>query len=659
MIRHRCLATATALAASFVLILAPSAGAQSSAGPEPAPLPPPVAAPADTPYPGTIALTVNLTDTTDRAITVNETIPVETGAMHGGEITLLYPQWLPGTHAPEGPIQAIAGLVITANGQGIPWVRDRVNMYAFHVHVPEGTHSLDVQFDYLSPIRPADGRISISHVMADLAWNTVVLYPAGYFARDIHVTPTVVLPADWKYATALETDATDGATVHFKQTTLNTLVDSPLVAGEHYRRVNLSTGPDNQVFLDVFADEAKDLEITPEELRLHQNLTVQAQRLFASHHYNHYDFLFMLTNTLGGQGLEHHQSSEDGTHVNYFTDWNAGIAERDLLAHEYTHSWNGKFRRPNDLWRPAFNMPEQDDLLWVYEGLTQYWGEVLTARSGMRSPEDTRDVLAAIAASFQDSPGRDWRPLIDTTNQEILSQRRPVSWGSWQRGEDYYMEGVLIWLDADTKIRELSGGKKSLDDFARQFYGIDNGSFITHTYDFDDIVAALNKVQPFDWTNFLRTRVYELHAQVPMAGFTQGGYTLVYNDTEPAWAKHGLPARFGTSFATSIGFSVMSDGSIGRMQWGSPAFKAGLTPGMHLVAVNGDAVGGNGAGAGDLLKEAIVKAEKNTKPIHFLVSDGGKVFNVDVDYHSGLRYPHLERVSGTTDRLDTILAPVQ
>jgi predicted metalloprotease with PDZ domain len=652
--RHRWhLTTALAVALASISTFTHPAPAQNSAGPEPALLPPPVIAPADTPYPGTISLTVNVTNTTDRVATVNETIPVR-----AGKLTLLYPQWLPGEHAPEGPIQAMAGLFISADGKRLPWLRDRVNMFAFHVNVPDGTTSLDVKFDYLSPIQPQDGRVSISHAMVDLEWNTVVLYPAGHYSRDIRITPTVVLPADWKFATALETDSRDGDTVHFKPTTLNTLVDSPLAAGEYYRREDLSTGPGNQVFLDVFADKPKDLDITPEELQLHKNLTVQAQKLFDSHHYTHYNFLFFLSNTLGSQGLEHHQSSEDGTNANYFTDWKAGVADRDLLAHEYTHSWNGKFRRPNDLWRPAFNMPEQDNLLWVYEGLTQYWGEVLTARAGMRTPQETREVLAGIAASFEDSPGRDWRPLIDTTNQEILSERRPVSWVSWQREEDYYMEGVLIWLDADTKIRELSGGKKSLDDFAKLFFGIDNGSFITRTYDFNDIVTALNKVQPYDWAKFLRTLVYELHPQVPLAGFTQGGYKLVYNDTQPPWDKPTHFSRFGASFATSIGFILKHSGTIADVQWDSPAFKAGIVPGMQIVAVNGNAMGGNGDSA-DVVKDAILQAEKSSQPIHFVVKKDGTVRNIDVDYRGGLRYAHLERIPGTPDLLDAILAPVK
>ena len=654
MVHRWCLLTAAAVTAALVPSFTHFAVAQSSAGPEPVPLPPSVVAPVDSPYPGTIALTVNLSNTTDRVVTVDETVPVR-----AGKLTLLYPQWLPGNHAPEGPIQALAGLEITASGQRVPWVRDRVNMYAFHVNVPEGVTSLNVKFDYLSPIGPQVGMVQMSHVMANLEWNTVVLYPAGHFSRDIEVTPTVVLPAGWKYATALTTVSESNGTVHFKETTLNTLVDSPVDAGEYYKRVDLSTGPDNQVFLDCFADEPKDLNITPDELQLHKNLTVQAQRLFASHHYDHYDFLFTVSNRLGEQGLEHHQSSEDGIHANYFTDWKAGVAERDLLAHEYTHSWNGKFRRPDDLWRPAFNMPEQDDLLWVYEGLTQYWGEVLTARSGMRTPEQSRDILAAIAASFEDSPGRNWRPLIDTTNEEILSERRPVSWVSWVREEDYYMEGALIWLEADTKIRALSGGKKSLDDFAKEFYGIDNGSFITHTYDLNDIVTALNKVQPYDWATFFRTLVYQLHPQVPLAGFTEGGYKLVYNDIEPSWEKQSGAGRRGISFATSIGIRIAHDGDISGVQWGSPAFKAGLTPGMQIMAIDGKALDGHAGGQGSVMKDAILGAEKSTEPIHFVVKKGGRVFDVNVDYHGGLRYPHLERIAGTPDRLDAILAAVK
>jgi predicted metalloprotease with PDZ domain len=643
---------AACMAALASLSFPIAVAAQSAAGPEPVPMPPPITAPVDTPYPGSISLAVNLTNTVDRVANVHETIPVR-----AGKLTLLYPEWIPGNHSPTGPIENLADLVITANGQRIPWERDRVDIYAFHVDVPAGASSLDVDFIYLSATAPRDGRIEFSAALSNLSWNTVVLYPAGHFSRQIHLSSSVVLPHGWHYATALETASQDGDTVRFKDTTLNTLVDSPLVAGMYFKRIDLSTARDNKVYLDVFADEAKDLEATPEVVQAHKNLAIQAQKLFASHHYDHYDFLFFLSDTVGGQGLEHHQSSEDGTRSNYFTDYSFNRGN-DLLGHEYTHSWNGKFRRPADLWTPNFNVPMRDDLLWVYEGLTQYWGYVLTARSGLRTPDATRDQMAGIAANFETDPGRKWRPLVDTTNQPTISQRRPVSWVSLQRQEDYYMEGLLIWLDADTKIRELSNGQKSLDDFAKSFYGVDNGSYVTYPYSFEDVVAAMDKVQAYDWATFFKTRVYDLHPEVPENGFTQGGYKLVYNDDPPAGerGRGGQGAemgRFGMSFANSLGLSAMPDGTVVNVVWDSPAFKAGIVPGVQIIAIGSDTF------VPQKLREAILKAEKGTDPIALLVKNGDKVNTVNLDYHNGLRIPHLERVDGTQDRLDDILKPVQ
>jgi predicted metalloprotease with PDZ domain len=636
-----------ALLAIFCVVLAPLSYSQEYAGPQPVPMPPAIKAPVDEPYPGgTIGLAVSVADLTGRVISVKETIPVQPG-----ELTLLYPAWIPGNHSPTGPISEFAGLEVRANGKSVPWTRDRVNMYAFHINAPDGARTLEAKFDYLSPLKATQGRIAFSSNMIDLSWNTVVLYPAGYFSRDITFAPTIQLPEGWHFASALEVASQSGSLVRFKDTTLNTLVDSPLYAGANYLREDLSTGPSNQVFLDVFADSPKDLAITPEELQLHRNLVEQAAKLFDSHHYSHYDFLFSLSDTLGGEGLEHHQSSEDGTRANYFTDWAAGVRGRDLLGHEYTHSWNGKFRRPADLWTPNFNVPMRDDLLWVYEGLTQYWGYVLTARSGMRTPAETRDLIASIAANFEVSPGRDWRPLVDTTNQPMVSQRRPVTWPNWLRGEDYYMEGLLVWLDADTKIRELSGGKKSLDDFARTFYGIDNGSYITRTYTFEDIVAALNSVQPYDWAGFLRKRVYELHPQTPEEGITQGGYRLMFGDTPPKWLKVSERPDSFVNFATSLGIAVKSTGELGTVWWESPAFKADLTPDMNVVGVDGKAF------SIEVLRAAILQAEKNTAPLKLLVKRGNDFQTVEIDYHGGLRYPSLSRVEGKPDLLDNILAP--
>jgi predicted metalloprotease with PDZ domain len=636
----------TAVLALFFLALTSLSYSQSSSGPQPALIPPPVRAPIDQPYPGTIRVTVDATDVVHRVIGAEETIPV-----HPGELTLLYPQWIPGNHSPTGPISNFAGLEVSAAGKRIRWLRDRVNMYAFHIHVPSGVNVLDVKYQYLSPLRPDEGRIAFSSNILDLSWNTVLLYPAGHFSRDIEYAPGIRLPQGWRFATALEVSSQSGSLVRFKDVPLNTLVDSPLYAGVNYKREDLSTGPNNQVFLDVFADSPKDLAITPEELKLHRNLVQQAAQLFHSHHYRHYDLLFSVSDIMGGEGLEHHQSSEDSTRANYFTDWQAGVDERDLLAHEYTHSWNGKFRRPADLWTPNFNVPMQDDLLWVYEGLTQYWGYVLTARSGLRTPSETRDLIADIAADFDASRGRTWRPLVDTTNQPIISQRRPVTWVSWLRDEDYYEEGLLIWLDVDTKIRQLSGGKKSLDDFARVFYGVDNGSYVTRTYDFNDIVSALNSVEPYDWRSFLRTRVYQLAPRTPVGGITRGGYRLTYTDTPPAWLKHAYTPQSYVSFATSLGFSVKENGELGSVWWDSPAYDAGITPDMRLQAVNGKAF------TLDVLRDAIRDAEKSASPIRLLVRRGNLLRTVPVDYHGGLRYPKLSRVQGTPDLLDAILAP--
>jgi predicted metalloprotease with PDZ domain len=589
-----------------------------------------------------------VTNIRDRVVNVHETVPVE-----AGKFTLLYPEWIPGNHSPTGPIAKLAGLVITADGKRVNWVRDRVNVYAFHVEVPAGAKTLAVNFQYLAPLKRDQGRISESPKIIDLQWSDVVLYPAGYFSRRINFAPSIKLPDGWKFASALEVGSEEGSLVHFKDVPLNTLVDSPLYAGVNYQRKDLSTGPDNRVFLDVFADTPEDLAITPEELQLHRNLTVQAQKLYASHHYNHYDFLFLLSDTVGGIGLEHHQSSEDGTRANYFTDWAAGVPGRDLLAHEYTHSWNGKFRRPADLWTPNFNVPMQDGLLWVYEGMTQYWGYVLTARSGLRTAAETRDLIARVAANFELSAGRDWRPLIDTTNQPTISQRAPVSWVTWQRPEDYYTEGMLIWLDADTKIRELSGGKKSLDDFAKLFLGIGNGSFITQTYTLKDLIAALNTVQPYDWTSFFQTRVDDIEPHAPEDGITRGGYRLAYSDTPPDWLKHAERPDMGVNFSTSIGISVRADGVLTNVSWDSLAFKAGITPDMQITAINSIAF------KPDVLRKALTDAEKSRTALRLLVKRGDEFQTIDIDYHGGVRYPKLERIEGTPDRLDAILAPVK
>lgn len=645
--------TAAFFAAASIILTA-TLYAQRSSGPQPVPLPSPIAVPADTPYPGTISLVVDFANITDRVLNVHETIPIK-----ARDLTLLYPEWLPGTHSPSNPVAQLAGLVVTANGKRVPWQRDRVDMYAFHIEAPKEATSLEVDFQFLASLDPKRSRISSK--FADITWNSVLLYPAGYFSRDIKFEASLRLPEGWQFACSLDPKSQNGNLVQFKETTLNTLIDSPLYAGAYFKRLDLSTGPDNPVFLDVFADKPADLEITPDELQYHKNLVVEAQKLFNSRHYDRYDFLFSVSDVVSGKGLEHHQSSEDGSRANYFTDWGANVSGRALLPHEYTHSWNGKFRRPADLWTPNFNVPMRNDLLWVYEGLTDYYGNVLAARSGLRTPEQARDVWAQIAANFEISPGRRWRSLEETTMQPIISSHGsiPETWPSWQRSYDYYPESDLVWLDADTKIRELSDGKKSLDDFAKLFFSINNGSYITVPFALDDLVKALNSVQPFDWSGFFRSRVYDVNPSVPEDGFTRGGYRLVYNDTEPEWLKKSENFR-GASFATSLGLSMKSEsgpgnspGSLENVWWDSPAFKAGITPDMQLQAVNDRKY------MAAALREAILAAEKNNEPIKLLLKRGDDFLTISLDYHGGMRYPHLERVEATPDRLDAILAPAK
>jgi predicted metalloprotease with PDZ domain len=659
-LRHKCLLTTILSLTATATLLAQNA--KNPPPPQPVPLPPPVVAPVDKAYVGPIQAEIDISNVVDRVAHVREQIPVEPNAK---ELVLLYPQWIPGNHSPTGPISRLAGIVTSVDGRRVQWVRDQVNVYAFHVPLGVGAKTVQLEFDYLSPIKPAEGRIERSDAIADLEWNEVVMYPAGFFSRDIPLDVTLKLPQGWKYATALETASEEGSTVKFRQTTLNTLLDSPLYSGIHYKRVDISPSPTNKVYLNVFGDTEKDIEISPDALQKHKNLAMEADKLYQSHHYNHYDFLLLLSSTVGGIGLEHHQSSEDGSRPNYFTEWDRGGLRSDLLAHEYTHSWNGKFRRPADLWTANFNIPMRDDLLWVYEGMTQYWGSVLSARAGFRTPEQARFVFARVAAGFEVSPGRDWRPLVDTTNQPTVSQRRPVSWVSWQLPEDYYTEGELIWLDADTKIRELTNDQKSLDDFVSEFLGVYNGSFVTNTYNLQDIVNILNKIAPYDWMKFFQERVYDLHPTVPEDGITRGGYKLVYTDNMPSWLEKAEAAFGGQDFSTSLGFSVgggrrgaappspggPQSSTIGNVWWNSPAFKAGVTPDMQIISVNGKVY------SAKVLREAILQAEQTKQPIELQFRRGEEFKTVSIPYFGGLRIPSLERVEGTPDRLDEILAP--
>ncbi|MBS0277550.1 MAG: M61 family metallopeptidase [Proteobacteria bacterium] len=626
-------------------ILSSTAAFAQSAGPSPVPMPPEIPAPKDVAYPGTIKLAVDATDTTHGIFRVHETIPVPANT---NDFILLYPEWLPGNHSASGPINKVAGLVIKAGGKTIAWKRDPVHVYAFHVPVPKGATAIDVDFQFLSATDHPQGRIMMTPAMLSLQWNTVALYPAGYYSRDIKFTPSVKFPAGWHYASAL-TPQTGQGNATFATVPFNTLVDSPMIAGRNFARVDLDPSGKTQNHLDVIADKPGQLKMTPQQIQAHRNLVAQAYKAFGSHHYDHYDFLFSLSDHMGGNGLEHHQSSEDGVKADYFTHWDKTAAERDLLAHEFTHSWNGKFRRPADLWTPNFNVPMRDSLLWVYEGQTQFWGYVLATRAGLWNKQMGLDALADVAAVYALRPGRKWRNVADTTNDPIIAHRAPAPWRDWQRSEDYYSEGQLVWTEVDMTIRQKTNNAKSIDDFAKAFFGVDNGSYVTVTYTFDDVVKALNSVVPYDWAKFLRARIDGINTD-PLGGIRMGGYKLTFTDKPSGYTQSYEKTRKLTDLLFSLGVILDKKGAATEVMWDGPAMKAGLTVGAKIVAVNGEEFDA------DDLKDAITDAKTGKAPIQLLIEKDKQYRTVTIDYHGGLRYPHLERVPGTPALLDDELA---
>jgi predicted metalloprotease with PDZ domain len=634
------------LATAVALVLAVPTLAQTSSGPQPTPLPAPVPAPQDTPYPGVIRLDVDATDTKRRIIRVRQSIPIA----RPGRVTLLYPAWLPGNHAPRGPIEKVAGLVIKADGRPVAWTRDTVNVFAFHVDPPAGARVLEVEFQFLSPTASNQGRVVVTPEMMNLQWNALALYPAGYFTRGITFETSLKLPEGWTHSAALDTASQDGNVVRFAPTNFETLVDSPLFAGRYARQYDLDPGAKIPVRLNVVADTPDELDATPAILETHRNLIQQADKLFGSRPFDRYDFLLAISDRLGGIGLEHHRSSENQVEPGYFKDWDKALADRNLLAHEYAHAWVGKYRRPADLWTPNFNVPMRAQLLWVYEGQDQYWGYVLGGRSGFLSTAHSLEALASTAAIYETRAGRQWRSVEDTTLDPVINSRRPQPWLSWQRSEDYYSEGQLVWLDADTLIRERSGGKRSLDDFARAFFGGKDGDFTPRPFTFDEVAATLNSVEPYDWAGFLKSRLQDVAPRPPLDGLTRGGWKLVYAEAPTEYFRSVETFFKRTDLSYSLGLVLGREGDVTSVMWDSPAFNAGLTVSTRVLAVNGFAY------TPERLKAAIT-AGTTGAPIRLTVRNGEHFSDVAIDYRDGLRYPRLERIPGTPDLLSKIYAP--
>jgi len=604
--------------------------------------------------PVAMTLDVDATDAPLKILHATATMPARAGAM-----TLFYPKWIPGEHMPSGPIANLTGLHVFADGKELEWRRDLVEMYAFAVTVPAGARTLTAKYDYAVPTGGgAFGSTASSNAkIAVINWYTVGLYPMGESPAAITVTATLKAPAGWKHGGSLDVDRVidqpGGTTIHYAPTSLEMLNDHPVLLGEHFRSIELwpaGSGPGEHV-LDVVADSDWALQFPQSRIDAYKKIVLEERRVFGDvGHYRKYHWLLTLSDNLGSFGVEHHECADDRVAENTFVDDDTAKRSSLLLPHEFFHSWNGKARRPAGLVTGGYEKPMKDDLLWVYEGLTEYYGELLAARGGLISAKEWIDELAADALAVSE-PGRTWRPLQDTADSSPFLYLAGGGWGGWRRSTDFYQEGSLIWLEADVTIRSLTNGRKTLDDFCALFHGQgDNGRVWVKPYDAAEVYDTLNKVAPYDWKKFFETRLRSKSSEVPSGGIEGAGYRLVYTDaanmfTDP-WSLDG-----GLNAYASLGVHVTDDGTVDNAWPDRPAFAAGLSNGMKIIAVNGRRF------STDELKRAIEGSKRSTAPLEFIVENGSYFKTITIDYHGGLRYPHLERVSGNADLLAEIAAP--
>ena len=595
-----------------------------------------------------ITIALDATDAPRHLLHAKLSIPAKPGAL-----TLLYPKWIPGEHGPTGPVTDLVNLRFTAQGKALAWRRDLVDMYTLHLDVPQGAGIVEASLDFISPTSVAgfSSGASVTEKLALLSWNQILLYPKGVQSDSITYAASLKLPNGWGFGTALEQASNAGGTVTFKPVSLTTLVDSPILAGAHFRKVDLGTSMGRAHYIDLAADSAEALAMTPETTQHYRNLVAESGVLFGARHYGHYDFLYTLSDNVAHFGLEHHESSDDRTAERSLIDPQLLKVTSELLPHEMVHSWNGKYRRPAGLATGNFDAPMKGDLLWVYEGLTQYLGSILTARSGLWTAQDYRDDLATVAAALDTAPGRTWRPLQDTCDEAQMLYGAAEAGASQRRGVDYYPEGELIWLEVDVTIRELTRNQKSLDDFCRAFHGAPSGAPAVKIYTFEDVVAALNQVAPHTWAAFLRSRLDGLAARAPMGGIERSGWKLTYGDEPTEYWKTREQANKYMDVSHSIGLFLSAEGVVNDVLPASPAAKTGLIPGMRLIAVNGRKWSGDG------LHQALKGSKASTEPLEFITENGSFVKVFKVDYHGGERYPRLTRIEGTPDRLTEILAP--
>ena len=585
-----------------------------------------------------IPLTVDATKTQQKILRVHEVIPVKTGPL-----TLYYPKWIPGEHGPVGPISSLNGLKFEADGKTIPWRRDLLDVFTFHLEIPAGVSHLDARFDFIEPVGN-----SASDKLIVLEWNDVVLYPAGTPAEQQSYEAKLLLPDGWKFGSSLPIEKQSGSEVSFKPISLDMLVDSPVIAGQYYRAIDITpAGEPIHHEIDLAADSEAALNMSPENQKEMVNLVAESGKLFGARHYRDYHFILALSDHVAHFGLEHHESNDSRLPERALLLPSSGMSLGGLLAHEFVHSWNGKFRRPASLTVPYYEEPMETDLLWGYEGLTDYLGPLLAVRSGLWTEEQYHDQMASIAAALGPGrPGRTWRPLLDTAVGEpgVTGGR---GWSAWRRGTDYYDEGDLLWLEVATIIHRESHGQKSIDDFCHAFHGGPNNGAEVKTYSFDQLVSALNAVAPFDWAAFFHTRLDSTAAEAPVAGIENGGWKVEFSDQpQHAPGRQNAPGDIYT-----LGLQLGADGTVSDAVVGSPAFEAGISSGMKVIGVNGRVYNH------ELLDDAVKAAKDSSQPITLLVVDDEYIRTCTINYHGGERYPHLVRVNDRPDYLDELIKP--
>jgi len=595
--------------------------------------------------PPTVTIAVDATTAPRKIFHASLKIPASPG-----DLTLYYPKWIPGEHAPDGPVVDLAGLKFSAGGRLLKWRRDLLDGFTIHVDVPTGETEVSAELDFLSPATLEGGfsaGSSATDKLAVISWNQLLLYPKGWKSDDINYTATLKIPDGWKFGTALPVASQSGNEIHFATASLTTLIDSPVLTGEFLKAVPLAQDPVTE--MDVAADSPSALD-APQEVWDHlKNLVDQAQKLFGAHHYRDYHFLYTLSDHVAHFGLEHHESDDSRTYERALVDDGARKYSASLLPHEYVHSWNGKFRRPADLATPDYQQPMQDDLLWVYEGLTNYLGYVLTARSGLLTPDQSRDDLAVTAAALDHLPGRQWRNLQDTADDAPELYFSPEAWRSWRRYTEFYEEDTLNWLWVDVIIRQQTKGKKTIDDFCRLFHGAPSTGPVVKTYAFDDVINALNQVAPYDWRGFWTERLTNHGPGAPLGGIEGSGWKIVYDENQSEMDANRMGITRSIDAIYSLGLNLRDDGGIRDTIEGMPAALAGIGPGMQLIAVNGRQF------SADVLRDAIRAAKNNGAPIELLVENTDYYKTYKIDYHGGEKYPHLVRDESKPDLLTDIL----